>query len=180
VEVIVMGITARRLMKNPGGSPHCLRGGLEAGRVAKKAHLEIVGAEEPLHARSVVHDEGAHEVPVARFVETKDTVREDRDPKTIELQPTIARRSQSARVSRKEHQIGVASGAMRSMPGLHTAARARQVTDAKRVTAWKRIGHFARSALDGADQRWGAVARALSRTKAPVAVASIGEGNRLV
>jgi hypothetical protein len=84
VEVIVVGITARGLMKDPGGSDHRARRVFVAGRVPQKTSLELVGAEKPLHAGLVVQDERAHEVPVARFVETKHAVAKHRKAETIE------------------------------------------------------------------------------------------------
>ena len=80
----------RRLVKNPGGPKHRLRRALVTRRIPQETRLELVGAEEPLHARFVVHDQGTHEMPVARFVEAHDAVVEGREAKTIEPQPAIA------------------------------------------------------------------------------------------
>jgi hypothetical protein len=82
--VIVMRVTARGLVENPGCPKHRLRRPLVAGRVPQEARLELIGAEQPLHARPIVHDQGTHEVPVPRFVETKNAVAYGRQPETVE------------------------------------------------------------------------------------------------
>jgi len=90
MKVIVVWITARRLMKDPGGSNDCLRRALEPRGVAEKPDLQLVRAEEPFHPRLFVHHQSAHEVPVARFVEAEHSAVEHREPKAIEPQPAIA------------------------------------------------------------------------------------------
>jgi len=72
--MIVVHVTTRRLMENPRGAQHRLWRALVARGVPEEACLELVRAEEPLHARLVIHDQGANEVPVAHFIETEDAV----------------------------------------------------------------------------------------------------------
>jgi len=123
--MIVMHLTAGRLMKNPGSVKHRLRGALVTSCIAKKARLELVGAEEPLHARLLVHDQGAHEVPVARFIEAIDATRKNGKAETIEARPIIAMRRHAVGVSREEQKIGIPPSAMRAMAGMRASARAR-------------------------------------------------------
>jgi hypothetical protein len=89
VEVVVVRVTAGRLVKDPGGSNHRFGRALVAGRVPQEASLELVGAKEPLHPRSIVHNQGTHEVPVPRFVEAEDPVAHGREAEPIEAQPTV-------------------------------------------------------------------------------------------
>jgi hypothetical protein len=69
VEVVVVGISVRWFMQNPGRAHDCLRRTLVARRVSKEASLDLVGAEQPFHTGAVIHDERSHEVPVSRLVE---------------------------------------------------------------------------------------------------------------
>jgi hypothetical protein len=119
-------------------------------------------------------------MPVARFIETKNTTPDDRKSETIERHPSIATHSEPFGVSRKEEKIGIAAGAMGAMAGMRASVQTRQITYPKRWTARKRIGDLLRGSLDRADQRRGAIARALPWTLAPIASAAIGQRNRLV
>jgi hypothetical protein len=84
VEVIVMRVGACGLVKNPGCPNHRLRRALVAGRIPQEARLELIGAEQPFHTRPIIHDQGTHEVPVPRFVETENAVAQGCQPETIE------------------------------------------------------------------------------------------------
>jgi hypothetical protein len=125
VEVVVVGFTMRRLMKNPCGPNHRLRRTLVASRIAKEACLELIRAEEPLHARLFVHEQGTDEVPVARFVETENPIAQSREAETIEAEPAITVASEASGVSREEQQICVAPGTVGAMPGMCATARHR-------------------------------------------------------
>ena len=99
VEVIIVCVTTRRLMKHPGGPNHRLRRTLITGRKSEEARLELVRAEQPLHPRLIVHDQGAHEVPIPRFVETENSIAQSREPKTVEAKPAITVAGQTSGVS---------------------------------------------------------------------------------
>jgi len=86
--------------------------------VPEEARLELIRAEDPFHARLVIRDEGANEVPIARFVEAEDAVAQRREAEAIEAEPAVAVRGQAAGVSRKEQQICVAPSAVGAMPGM--------------------------------------------------------------
>jgi len=122
VEVVVVRIAARRLVQNPGRSKHCLWRPFVARCVPQKARLELVGAEEPLHARLLVHDQGAHEVPVACFVETEDAVAQHRQAEAVELQPTVAMGGHASGVPHVEQQVGVAPRAVSAVPRMCASA----------------------------------------------------------
>jgi hypothetical protein len=116
MEVVVMRIPACRLVKNPGGSNHRFGRALVASRVPQEASLEVVGAEEPLHARLIVHDKGTYEMPVPRFVETEDPITQSGEAEAIEAQPAVTVDGQAACVPGEKQQIGIAPGAMGAMP----------------------------------------------------------------
>jgi hypothetical protein len=84
VEVIVVRVAACWLVKNPGCPNHRLRRTLVAGRVPQETRLEVIGAEQPFHARPIVHDQGTYEVPVPRFVEAENAFAHGRQPETVE------------------------------------------------------------------------------------------------
>jgi hypothetical protein len=123
MEVIVVRVTARRLMKNPRGSQHRLWRAFIARCVPEEPRLELIRAEEPLHAGLVVRDQGANEVPVARFIEAEDAVAQCGEAEAIEAQPAVAVRGQAADVSRKEQQICVAARAVGAMAGMCASVR---------------------------------------------------------
>ena len=123
--MVVVGFTMRRLMKNPCGPNHRLRRTLVASRIAKEACLELIRAEEPLHARLFVHEQGTDEVPVARFVETENPIAQSREAETIEAEPAITVASEASGISREEQQICVAPGTVGAMPGMCATARHR-------------------------------------------------------
>jgi len=103
---------------NPCGSQHRLWRAFVARCVPEEARLELIRAEDPFHARLVIRDEGANEVPIARFVEAEDAVAQRREAEAIEAEPAVAVRGQAAGVSRKEQQICVAPSAVGAMPGM--------------------------------------------------------------
>jgi hypothetical protein len=180
VEVVVVRIGVRRLMKNPGGSNHRSRRALVPCGVSQETRLELVGAEEPLHAGSVVQDQGAHEMPVPRLVEAQDAVGQHREAETIELQPAVAMRSQAPGISREEQEVGVAPGTVRAMPRMCASVRIRQIADAKWVAAWKSVSYFTGGPLDSPDQRCSPVSGPLSGTHPPIAFSTICEPDRVM
>gem|GEM_PF-4969820 len=175
VEVIVMGVTVRRLMKNPGGSSQGLRRAFMTRRISQEADLELIGAEEPLHTRALVHDQRAHEAPIAGLVELECMTAQHREAKSIELQPAITTHWQAASVSRKEQQVGIASNAVRAMPGMRASVCVRQITNAKRVASWKSVGYFTGHPFDRVNQRCGPVSGALPGTQPRIANAAVRE-----
>ena len=180
MEVIAVWIAARRLMKDPGGSKDGLGRALVARGIAQKPDLELVGAEEPFHARLVVHDQGAHEVPIARFVEAEHPAAEHREPEAIEREPAVAIRRQAAGVSREEQEIGIPPGAMSAMPIVRAAMGAREITDPKWVSSWKSVGYFTRRAFDRANERPGPVSRSLFGTEPLIARPTVSECSGIV
>jgi hypothetical protein len=118
VKVIVVRVSTRRLMKNPRGSQHRLWRAFVARCVPEEARLELIRAEDPFHARLVIGEEGANQVPIARFVEAEDAVAQRREAEAIEAEPAVAVRGQAAGVSRKEQQVCVAPRAVGAMPGM--------------------------------------------------------------
>ena len=173
-----MGIAVCGLVKHPGRAQHRARVGLVARRVAKQSRLELVGAEEPFHARIGVHQEGAHEVPVARLVEDEDPPSERGEAETIETHPTLVAGGQPSGVSGEEQEIRIAARLVAPVAWMRAAAGAGEIGDAERVAARKRRSDLARHPFDRADQRGGSVAGALPRPKAAIAVALVGERDR--
>jgi hypothetical protein len=180
VEVIIVCVTTRRLMKHPGGPNHRLRRTLMAGRISEEARLELVRAEQPLHPRLIVHDQGAHEVPIPRFVETENSIAQRREAKTVEAKPAITVAGQASGVSREKQQICVTPGAVGAMPGMCASVRGRQVTDTKRVAPRKSLGYLPGRTLDRTHQGGGSESSSLSGTQPPIAGAPICQANRLM
>ena len=179
VKMIVVRVAPRRLVKNPGRSQHGARGALVPGSEPKKTRLELVGAEQPLHPGLVVHHERAHQVPVARFVEAVDPLTLHGEPETIELHPACGARRDPPRITSVEQQVRVAASPVAAMPCVDAAARARQVTDAKRIPARKCECDLAGGTLDGPDERARSVARALPGANTCIPFASIRKRDRL-
>jgi len=125
VEVVVVRIGARRLMKNPSSSNHRSRGTLVPRGVSQETRLDLVGAEEPLHAGSIVQDQGAHEMPVPRLVEAEDAVGQRGEAETVELQPAVTMCRQAAGISREEQEISIAPGTVCTMPRMCASVRTR-------------------------------------------------------
>ena len=121
--MVVVRIASRRLVKNPGGADHGFGGGLVAGRVAQETRLELVGAEEPLHTRVVVHDQGAHEMPVPGLIEAKDSSARGREAEAeaIEPHPPVPVDGKTACVPGEKQQIGVAPRTVGEMPRVRAA-----------------------------------------------------------
>jgi len=128
----------------------------------------------------LVHDQRAHQVPVARFVEMKYLGRKHREPEAIEAQPAVPAHRQAVRISHEKQKVRVAPCTVSAMPGMGASTRARQIAHTKRRPPRKRIGYLACRSLDRANQGWGAIAGALARTQSPITAAPIGEQNGLV
>ena len=178
--MIVVWLAARWLMKDPGGSNHGLGRTLVARRVAQKPNLELIRAEEPFHSGFVVHQQAAHQVPIARFVEAERLARQDRESKPVEPEPGIGTHGQPAGISREKEKVGVAAGAMGSMPRVRAAQVARQIADPKWGSSWKCVGYFTRRALDRTNEGRCAVLRSVSGPQPPIALAPVGEANGMV
>jgi len=72
MKVIVVTISARRLVEDPGRTHHRLRRAFVARGIAKQTSFELVRAKEPLHPGFLVHDQATNEMPVSRLVEDPD------------------------------------------------------------------------------------------------------------
>ena len=179
VEVIVVRVAAGRLMKNPSRAEHRFGRWLVARSVSEEAGLELVRAEEPFHARLVVHHQRAHEVPIARVIERKHAARHRGQAEAIEASPAGVECGDPPCVPDEEQQIRVASGSMATVPRVSAATLSRQVADAKWIPAGERERDCAGCVLDRRNQRGGPVAGALPRSQAPVALPSLGQRNRV-
>jgi hypothetical protein len=146
------------------------------GCIPKQTCFELVGAEEPLDAGLVVHDQGSYEVPISRFVEGERASWAHRETKGIETHPPRIRSGKSARVTSKEKQIRIASRPVAPVSRMHAAARTRQVADAQWVSARKRGDDLARCPLNGCDQRGSAESSRVVRPQAPITLSSIRQG----
>ncbi|MGB3050945.1 MAG: hypothetical protein WBB42_08090 [Polyangiales bacterium] len=180
MKVIVVWFAARRLMKYPGGSNHCLGRMLVTRGVAEKPDLEIVRAEEPFNPGFVVHHQAAHQVPIARFVEAERLARQDRDPKPVELKPGIATRGEPAGVAHEKQKVGVPAGSMGAMPRVRATMVARQIADPKWVSRCKSVGYFTRRALDRTNERLCPVLRPVLGPQPTIPLSPVGEANGMV
>jgi hypothetical protein len=64
----------------------------------------------------IVHDQGTHEMPVARFVEAEDPATQGREAQATEAQPAVALGGQAACVPCEKQEIGIAPRAVGAMP----------------------------------------------------------------
>ena len=170
VKVIVVGVASRWFVEHPGRAQDRARGVLVARRVSKQAGLELIRAEEPLHAGVVIHDEGANEVPIPSEVEREDSARKGRESEAIEWGPSVVGRGETASIASEEEQVGVAPSAMTSMARMRAASRGREIADPHWIAARKARGDFSGRSRDSADQGRGAEAGGLASALALIAL----------
>ena len=115
VKVVVMRITAGRLVKHPGRSKERARGALMAGSVAKQTGFDVIGAEDPLDPRLLVENQSPNEVPVAPIVELECATSDNGPPEAVEAHPAGIRCRKTSRVFHEEQDVRIAPRSMTSM-----------------------------------------------------------------
>ncbi len=137
-------IATRGLVEDPRGAKHSLSRGLVFGRIAKEAGLDVVRAENPLHARVWIHQQSANQRPVARLVEHHEAVCTRRDTEAIERNPALRGLGNTSGIANEVRQVRVAAGAMAAMARMRAPVRTGQIAHHQRV---------ATGVLDGDDLR---------------------------
>lgn len=179
VEVVIVRVSPGGLMQNPSRAKDGFGRRLGAGGVAEKSRLELVRTEEPLHSSLLVHEQAAHEVPVASFVEPMGAPRRGRQPEAIEAHPAVVPNWHASAISDVEQKVDIAAGAMTAVAGMLTTVTTRKVSDAKRVAARKSAYDCTGSTLDRRNERGRPVTRSISRTQALVPLPAVGERQRV-